>query len=256
MDISVLTSWQWALGAVAAVVVGLAKTGVPGIGILAVPLMALVFPGRQSVGALLPMLIVADLFAVAFYRRHARWDRLWGLLPWVMVGLVGGFVFLIAFRGDPAWFQRILGGLVLAMLGLQLLRHRYGDRLVPRDTLTTSATGAGAGFATCVGNAAGPIMTLYLHAKGLPKRQFMGTNAWFFMLVNWSKIPLFLLVGWLVPARPMIDGDSLLYNAIMVPPIVLGALSGAWLLSRIPQRIFSAAVLLFAALAALKLLLS
>ncbi|BCW98807.1 MAG: hypothetical protein KatS3mg024_1634 [Armatimonadota bacterium] len=77
MLIPSLTPLEWALALASAALVGFSKTGVPGTGILVVPLMAALFGGRQSVGTLLPMLIFADCFAVAWYRRHARWDRLW-----------------------------------------------------------------------------------------------------------------------------------------------------------------------------------
>ena len=98
-----LTPLQWTVAAVAAVSIGIAKTGVPGFGIFAVPLFALlVGDAVGSAGWLLPLLIVADLFAVAYHRRHAQVGRLVELIPWVLVGMVlGGIVNDILVRRAP-----------------------------------------------------------------------------------------------------------------------------------------------------------
>jgi len=82
--------WQWAIGAAAALLVGISKTGVPGIGIMVVPLLGIGFGGRLGAGVMLPLLIMGDVFAVAWYRRHAQWNKLIGLFPWVVVGMAGG----------------------------------------------------------------------------------------------------------------------------------------------------------------------
>ena len=67
-----LTPEQWMIGILAALMVGITKTGIPGIGILVVPLMAIVFGGRLSVGATLPLLIFGDIFAVLWYRQRRQ----------------------------------------------------------------------------------------------------------------------------------------------------------------------------------------
>ena len=86
----VLTSEQWLVGSCAALLVGITKTGLPGIGILVIPLMAAVFGGRLSVGATLPLLIFGDIFAVLWYHQHARWDNLRNLVPWLVIGIAVG----------------------------------------------------------------------------------------------------------------------------------------------------------------------
>src|SRR5215218_3401192 len=86
-----LAWWQWAIGAVCAYMIGVAKTGVPGFGILVVPLMALmVGDTKQSAGWLLPVLCTADIFAVLYWRRHTAAWKLFVLAPWVGVGIVAG----------------------------------------------------------------------------------------------------------------------------------------------------------------------
>ncbi|MDR3692401.1 MAG: sulfite exporter TauE/SafE family protein [Fimbriimonas sp.] len=252
-----LEPWQYAWGAVAALIIGFSKTGVPGTGILMVPIMASVFGGRLSVGATVPMLVLADCFAVAFYRTHAQWDRLRQLAPWVVGGLLTGTVFLKVLgdgNSKKDILNPVIGVLVLIMLGLSLLRGKWGDRLVPHSKEGTAVTGVVAGFSTMVSNAAGPIMGIYMTATGMPKEQLMGTSAWYFFIFNLSKVPLLLYLTMDNPGKPMITLPTLVFNLEMFPVIVFGALLGRWILKYIPQKPFNATVLVLAAVAAVKLL--
>ena len=78
----------WVVVALCAVMVGITKTGIPGLGILVVPLMAGVLPARSSVGVLLGILILADLFAAGYHRRNAKWFHVLRLLPAAFAGIV------------------------------------------------------------------------------------------------------------------------------------------------------------------------
>lgn len=250
--------WQITLGVIAAFLIGVSKTGVPGIGILVVPLLAAAFGGRASVGTMLPMLIVGDIFAVRWYRQHTQWKRLVELVPWVVIGMaLGAFVLwrLGENKGGRDLLEPLIGILVLVMLAIHLLRQRWGDRLTPHSPVSIASTGTAAGFATTVSNAAGLIMGIYLTSLGLPKEQFMGTSAWYYFAVNLSKLPIFIALSLLNPARPIITSHSLLFNAVVVPVIVAGVYVGKWLLPRIPQRLFDSVVLILAALAAVKLII-
>lgn len=234
------------LGFVAAVCVGLTKTGVPGLGILIAPIMAMVFPTHQSVGAVLLMLLVGDLFAVGYYRRYTQWNKLWGLFPAVAVGLAAGAAVLA--KIDDATLTPTLGWLVLVMLGLELARKRFGWTEVPHTLWFVVLMGFLAGFTTTVGNLAGPVMSIYLISKGMKKNQFMGTAAWFFFIVNLTKVPVYIHLD-------MITRETCRFDLMVVPMIVVGALAGKWLLPRISQKIFNATVLILATVAALKLIL-
>lgn len=238
--------WQaLLLGGVAALLVGMAKNGVPGLGILVVPLMALAFPTRTSVGTLLPMLITGDIIAILYYRRHAQWSKLWGLFPYVACGMA--LAWFVLKRIDDDHLRPLLGLLVLLLLLLELMRDRLGWTHLPHHPLFAAGTGASAGFATTVGNAAGPIMSLYLISRGLPKQQFVGTAAWFFFIVNVSKVPLYGGLG-------MITRESLLFDLAMAPLVVAGALLGIRLLPVISQKVFNRLVLILSAVAAISLL--
>ncbi|GBC97266.1 hypothetical protein HRbin16_03087 [bacterium HR16] len=251
-------TWQLLLGAIAAFLIGVSKTGVPGIGILVVPLLATAFGGRASVGTMLPMLIVGDIFAVRWYRQHTQWKRLVELIPWVAVGMALGALVLWHLgkaKGGKDLLEPLIGTLVLVMLAVHLLRRRWGDRLTPHSPVTVASTGTAAGFATTVSNAAGPIMGIYMTSLGLPKEQFMGTSAWYYFAVNLSKLPLFVALSLINPARPIVTAHSLLFNVAVIPVIVAGVYLGRWLLPRIPQKLFDSAVLVLAAVAAVKLII-
>lgn len=253
-----LSTLEWAIGGLAGLLVGFSKTGMPGVGILVVPMMAMIFGGRESVGALLPMLIFADVFAVVWYRRHARWDKLWELYPWVIAGIAVGAALLYVLGEqsglkDP--MNRIIGVLVLAMLALHLLRARWGDRLHPTSRAGVASTGLVAGFSTAVSNAAGPIMAIYWTGSGLPKDQFMGTSAWYFLSLNLLKLPIYLALSWASPKDPLMTLDLFWFNLCVFPLILAGVMTGKWFLPRVSQQSFDWAVLGLAGVAAIQLIL-
>lgn len=271
MDISLLDSFQWTLCCIAALSVGIAKTGVPGFGIVAVPLFATALGGLVSVGALLPILIFADCFAVLWYRRHAQWDKLVSLLPWVYVGILMASALIyylnqdsqaIATPLEPGAFTQneifnmVIGLIVLSMLAVYFLRKKFGDKLTPHNSLAVGGTGIACGVSTLIANAAGPIMTLYLAGKKMPKEQFMGTNAWYFLILNVSKVPIYLFLPTGIKDQNMITMDSFLFDLYLFPIIFIGVFIGKWALIKIPQQAFDIAVVVLAGLSALKLLLS
>lgn len=248
-----LTAGHFAILALAAFLVGGAKTGLSGIGILAVPLFAMVFTPFQSAGLLLPVLVVADGVAVAAWRRHGDQKMLWPLVPWVLAGVLAasGVLYLAAQPGSAlaginTHLSRILGVLILAMLALSMAKKGVEDWI--RDhPHAAPATGLLAGVATSL-NAAGPVMNLYLLAKRLPKEAFVGIGAWFFLVVNAIKI---LIV---CPA----SGTFTLQNAwlalTLTPFVLAGCWAGFTLVKRLPERSFQPVVRLFILAAAVRML--
>ena len=242
-------SSQWFVLCFCAVMVGVAKTGVPGIGILAVPLLALLFPAKASTGLLLPMLAFADLFAVAYYRRHARWPIIIRLLPPALVGIAAGS--LLIRHIDNNQLKPLIGFIVLSMLVLNYWRtsRTKGSLHVPTHWSFAVTLGFFAGLTTQLANAAGPIMVIYLLAMRLDKHSFIGTGAWYFLILNWLKIPLFVWDG-------RITLLSLKTDLLMCPFIIVGVVLGILILKKIPQKWFNLIVQLLALAAAIKLILT
>lgn len=239
--------------------IGFSKAGLPGSGILVVPMMASVFGGHLSIGATLPMLILADIFAVVMYRSDADWPKIRSLIPWVFVGLALGVGFLLFLPHKPGTrdpLNAIIGATVILMLLIHLLRGKLGDKLVPHSPVGTAFTGTMAGFTTMASNAAGPIMSIYMTAAKLPKNKLMGTSAWYFFLINSAKVPLMLYVNSAKPSDPLITAESFQMNLMLVPMIIIGALLGKFLLPKISEAAFSTTILALAGIAALKLIIS
>jgi hypothetical protein len=237
-----LAPWQWAVGAVCAFFVGVSKTGVPGLGILVIPLMVLtVGDARQSAGWLLPVLCTADAFAVYYWRRNTAARRMFSLAPWVLAGMALGAA---ALGLSERVLRPMVGVIVLVMLALYLRRRLRAHEVgVP---VHGAPYGVAAGFATTVANAAGPVMSLYLLSKRLSKEDFVATGAWFFFVINLTKVPIYLWHG-------LIGARSLAFDAMMVPAVLAGALTGRWLVFRIPQKLFETLVVALTAASTLLL---
>jgi hypothetical protein len=245
-----LSSTGWVLVGLSALLTGVSKTGIPGMGILMTPLMVMAFPAeytRESTGILLGMLILGDLFAAAYYRRHAEWKHVLRLLPPAFLGIVAGWQAMGLVT--DAQLQRIIGIIVLGMLGVNYWRTRLRgeDAPIPGQWWFAALMGFIAGVTTMMANAAGPVMVIYLLAMRLPKFAFIGTSAWFFFAVNWLKVPFSANLD-------LMTWQSIRLDLMMLPLIALGAVAGILFLRRVPQKIFNDLVQILAAAAAVKLL--
>ncbi|MFD2628552.1 sulfite exporter TauE/SafE family protein [Oceanobacillus kapialis] len=245
-----LTLLEWILVIFCALCIGFSKSGLPNLVILVVTLIMFVFPARDSVGIMLPMLLVGDLFAIIYYRRNVKWNHLKGLIPWVLIGIVAGYFVLE--RVSDEQLKPLIGIIVLVMITLHFTREKFGTKfnaMLPNSLGFTLLMVILGGFTTMVGNAAGAIMTIFLLVKGLPKKEFVGTGAWFFLFVNLIKVPFYVHLD-------LITLDSLSFNAWLVPAIILGAFIGIKVLPIIPQKIFTILVLVLAALGGINLLVN
>ena len=249
----------WLIGSVSALIIGISKTGVPGIGILAVPFLANAYGGQQSIGIMLPMLIVGDCFAVAWYYKSTKWNVLWKLYPWIIPGLIAGgyaLYYLNQINGKTDIFSKIIGIFVLLMMFIHLMSKKLGSKVTPTSSFGVALTGSSAGFATVVSNAAGSIMQIYLQALKISKDDFMGTISMYFFTINLVKIPILMLLTKLIPKTPMISQRGLLIDLTYIPIIVLGVYIGKWMLPRIPEKSFNNIILILAGAAAIKLILT
>ncbi|AOS46161.1 Sulfite exporter TauE/SafE [Lacunisphaera limnophila] len=240
-------SWQWVLLAVAALFFGLSKTGIPGISMVSVGILANLMPAQQATGVVLPMLIFADGFAFFIYRKNLEWRRVGRLLPWAVGGVVAGWFALGRINNEQT--AQVVGGIIALMLGLHVWRQRKNaERLATQAPAWFGpAMGVFAGVTTMIANAAGPVMTLYLLAMRLSKLEFLGTGAAFFLVINWIKVPFAVHLGLITPA-------SLILNLWLLPAVAVGALLGRPLVERVNQRWFENIALGLAALTAIKLL--
>ncbi len=248
-----LSLWGWIIVLTAGSFVGIAKTALPGIGILVVVLMAMALPSRMSVGVVLPLLLLGDLFALGKYWNFTDKKQLFLLLPFALTGLGIGYVVLRHVSNEE--LKPLIGGVVLLMLFFhqisRFVKKRKGEgesSPIGTHPLVTAVFGFFGGFGSGMANAAGPVLSLYFLIAGLPKLQFLATTAWFFFILNMLKLPLYVSLG-------LINLQSLKVNLLALPSVALGAFLGYWLVKRIPQERFNQAVLLLAFAAALKLVL-
>jgi uncharacterized protein len=236
----------WLIAALSALVVGLSKTGLVGIGIVGSIALTLVLPAKVVTGAILPLLILGDIVAVSMFRRHANWVQLWRIFPWAALGVALGWFMLD--KLDNHAINRVVGVIVVTIVVLQVIREIRGQLEPPKNPLLAGVVGMVAGISTMIANAAGPIMSVYLLAMKLPKLEFIGTSSWYFLVVNLFKVPFGLNLG-------IINVQSLVFDLKLVPFVLLGAFLGKPILDRINQLWFERIALIFAFFSGLRLLL-
>jgi uncharacterized membrane protein YfcA len=240
----------WICAVLGALMIGVSKAGITGLSILSVALFAHVFPSsKQASGLILPLLIFGDFVAVLSYRTHTQWRYVWKLMPWTAAGVVLGYFALGHISDRTA--RVMIGVIIVSLCALSYGRRYFGVRSEESERWhwgLAAALGVTAGFVTLIANAAGPLMALYLVAMRLPKMQFVGTAAVFFMVLNLFKVPFMVALG-------LITTQSFEFNLMLAPAVLVGAVVGRWALIRINQQLFENLVLALSAIAGILLIL-
>lgn len=242
-----LSTGHWLLVMACAILIGMSKAGIKGMGMLTIPIMAAVFGGKPSAGLLLPILSFADFFAVSYYNRDANWKYVWQLIPAAVVGVgiavwVGQLIDDNTFKALMGWL--IVGGLVLMIV----LENRHLPASIVDSWWFGAFFGILGGFSTMIGNAAGPVLAVYLLSTRIPKKSFIGTGAWFFLIINLVKWPFHIFV-W-----ETITWSTFSLNVLTIPAIALGVFIGISIIKLIPEKTFRYFIIFMTFVIALRLI--
>ena len=233
-----LAPWQWLLGIFCAFMIGVAKTGAPGVGTMVAPLMVLmVGDARMATAWALPVLSHGGRFCRRVLAQARRGPA--ALLA-DSVGGGGDRGRRAALSLDERIIRRVIGVIIVGMVVLYLWR-RFSP--TPQVAGKPAFYGVCTGFATTVANAAGPVMSLYLLSKKLPKEKFVATGAWFFFAMNLLKAPIY---AW----YDLYSRASLTFACCGAGGLA-GALAGQWLVRNMTQKVFELAVITLTAVSCL-----
>lgn len=234
---------NWALIAAGAFIIGLSKAGVKGIDMMNVTIMAIVFGGKASTGIVLPLLCVADVLAVRYYHRHARWDHFWKLIPWMAAGILAGV--WIGKDLDETSFRKVMAFIIVLTVGIVLLLEWRKGFAVPHNPVFVAGMGLASGVTTMLGNLAGAFSNLYFLAMRLVKNDFIGTAAWLFLVINFFKLP-FQVLYW-----KNITAASLYIDLLLLPALLLGFFTGIRLVAKIQDDTYRKVVIVLTVVGAL-----
>ncbi len=258
-----LTAITVTIGLTAALLLGIAKTGVPGVGMFGSLLMISAFTGHEmfASGAVVPLLILGDLAAVFYYRKDRQPGLVKKLYPPMFFGLLLGMGVMIFM--DNSQFKLSVGILAVSILFFEFLRKKMGWTKIAQGWTFRNACGILTGLTTMLGNAAGVVSAVYFASQNLDKKRFMGTNAVFFFLVNTSKIPLLLLatgiktqLGFDAADAQIITPETFFLTLVFLPGLVLGALIGRKLYKMIPEEVFVPVILILNLITAIQILVT
>jgi uncharacterized membrane protein YfcA len=220
-----LSPQMFGLAFLGAFILGVSKAGVKGIAVLIVTLMALAFGSKPSTGLLMPLLLVGDVFAIAYYHQHAQWSYLKRFLPWMMTGVLIGV--WVGDQVDEATFQKLMGYTILGTVVMLIWWERKKDRKIPNHWAFAGSTGLMAGITTMIGNLAGAFSNVFFLAMRLPKQAFIGTAAWLFFIINVFKLPFHIFI-W-----KTVTTETLVLNSVLIPAVIIGFFLGAYIVKLI-----------------------
>lgn len=241
-----LTSLQWVAIGFAVFLLGLSKSGIKGIGIIIVVILAFVFGEKASTGILLPMLICADIFAVIYYIKHVKWHIIKKLIPWMIAGVLVGV--WVGNDISEIVFKRLMAIIIIVSVGIMFYTETRKSNNIPTNKFFGITTGFLAGFTTMIGNLAGPISNIYFLAMRFPKNEFIGTAAWLFFIINVFKLPFHIFVWKTVTI------ETLVLNSVLIPAVIVGFFLGAYIVKLISNVNYRRFILIVTALGGLIML--
>ena len=230
---------HYLLAFLATLMLGLSKSGIKGVGVIIVTIMALVFGGKNSTGILIPLMIFADIFAVIYYHRHTQWHFLGKLLPSMVVGVLIGV--WIGNDIPEVLFKQLMAALILLTVVVMVVMDRMNKKAIPKHWFFASSMGLVSGFTSMIGNLAGSFSNIYFLAMRLPKNEFIGTAAWLFFIINVFKLPFHIFV-W-----KTVNVDSLKVNLFLFPAVILGFFLGVFLVKKIQNESYRKFILVVTA---------
>ena len=217
--------------AVVAFLIGLSKGGLGGtLGALATPMMALVIPPEKAIGLILPILMLADVFAVGLH--WGRWDRrlVWLLIPGSIIGVTVGTLFI---TNAPTTTLRNGLGIIVLLFTI----YKLFEKQITASVVYTSRgwhgqmAGTIAGFSSALAHTGGPPVSIYLLMQNVTPRVFIATSALFFMILNWIKVPYYFYAE-------LFDFPQLMQIIWLLPLVPIGAWVGRWLGNYLPKQTF------------------
>jgi uncharacterized protein len=241
------TSIQWGLAILCAMLVGMSKAGLNSVSIITVSVFAWLFGSKVSTGILLPMLICADILAVFYYKRHANWQLLLRLAPWIVMGILAGV--WIGKDLNEAIFKKMMATIVLIIVFGLFWFEKRPLKDAPHALWFSGIMGIGTGFTTMVGNQAGGFANVYFLSMRLTKNDFIGTNAWLFLFVNLFKLP-FHIFSW-----QTVNEHSIAINLTLLPFLIIGFYLGIYIVKRIVDARYRQIILWLTASATLFVIL-
>lgn len=240
-----LSTSSWFFAFLAAIIAGISKAGIKGIGIVSVALMALAFGAKESTGLLVPLLVVCDLFAVIYYNRHTQWKYIIKFLPWILAGLIIGVV--IGKDLPEKSFKIGMATIILGSVIMMFWWDQKKSKVVPTHWAFAGSVGIMTGITTMIGNLAGAFSNIFFLAMRLPKNEFIGTAAWLFLIVNVIKLPFHFFI-W-----KTITPDTIMINLKLLPGILVGLFLGFRLVKIIKEQFYRKMILILTAIGAILL---
>lgn len=235
--------FQWVLILLAAFIIGLAKAGLKGIDMMNVTIMAIIFGSKASTGIVLPLLCVADIMAVSYYKRHVQWPQFWKLIPWMMVGILIGVY--VGKDLNEALFRKMMALIIIFTVVMMVFMEARKTNAIPDNKLFVITTGLAAGFTTMLGNLAGAFSNIYFLAMRMSKNDFIGTAAWVFLVMNLFKLP-FQVIYW-----KNITAASLQTDLLLLPAMITGFWLGLKIVARIKDDSYRKVVIVLTFLGAI-----
>ena len=236
------------LSVVAVVLAGFSKGGFAGAGTLSTPLIALAISPVEAAAIMLPILLIQDAFSLWAYRGDIDRKNITILVPGAVVGVAIGY-FQAAYLPEEAASGMI--GLIAVVFGLRSLFSKTAAEAPPKEAKVPAGLfwGAVGGFTSMVLHAGSPPFQIYVMPQKLSRHLYVGTSVLFFALVNWIKVPPYLMLG-------QLNWETLKISLVLFPIAIISTFWGIRLVRRVSTEEFYKIINVLLVIVGVKLLWS
>jgi uncharacterized protein len=234
---------------ICAALIGMHKTGLAGAGSLSIPISVAIFGAKSSTGVMLPILIMADIFAVVHYVKYTNWRCVARLVPGTIAGVITAV--LLGQYIDDVTFKKLIASAIILCLVFLLIQKKHKHILIriKNSKIFAGVIGLLGGFASMIGNAAGGIFSTYFVSLELQKHTFIGTTAVTFFLLNLFKLPFHIFV-W-----KTITLNTFFIDLCTISGILIGGFAGVQLVKLISDKYYRLFIILMTIISSLILLI-
>lgn len=233
--------------AAVAFLISLSKGGLGGMaGTLSTPLMALVMPVNQVLGLLLPIMLLADVFAIALHWRKWNGRLVWLLIPGAVIGVTIGTYFIANVSTNVLKIG--LAIIALLFVAYKVLEKRIlGSLKYQERNWHGWLAGTTAGFTSAMAHSGVPPISIYLMLQDVSPSVFIATSVLFYAILNWIKVPFYFFTG-------LFDFQRLWQISWVFPIVPFGVWIGRWLVTKVSKKIFDNIILVLLVVTALLLI--
>ena len=193
--------------------------------------MVLFLPPQVAVPVIVIHNTLINIIILFEARKYVNLKRIWPLMLFGVIGIPFGTYLLIVL--DTGILKMLIGSFII-LFSLAILKGYRKE--IKNEKLAFAPVGFLSGFFKGCASIGGPPVVLFFSNQNISRKIFRANLVVYFLVLGLATIPIYFLGG-------LINQEVINYTLLLLPAMILGALTGIKLTHRIDEKIFKKIVL-------------